>query len=178
MPIYTGEGYPMAIVGPRPMTPEETDLHNWYTATIWGKQTSCDNTLFEVMSLQVFQAGLTWRMILNKRDSFRLAFCNWDIKAVAGFDITKVEILCTNRGIIRNRLKIQAVVENAHIIAGIQAKYGSFCKWFYDILPGAEYPDLYMALRKTFRFMGPEISRMWLMASGRIAEHEGDKYRP
>ncbi|MCL0044071.1 DNA-3-methyladenine glycosylase I, partial [Dehalococcoidia bacterium] len=116
--------------------------------------------------------------ILNKRNGFRLAFCSWDIKAVAGFGTTEIEILCTDQEIIRNRLKIQAVIENARIIDDIQAKYGSFCKWFYDILPGTEYPGLYIALRKTFRFMGPETSRMWLMASGRITEHEGHKYRP
>ena len=81
-------------------------------------------------------------------------------------------------GIIRNRQKIQAVIANAGIIQGIQKEHGAFCGWFYDVLPGAEYPSLQQELRSTFKFMGPEICRMWLMATGRITRQEGDKYDP
>jgi len=160
-----------------PFTPVDP-LEDWYANTIWGKQVRYDDTLFEVMSLQVFQAGLTWRMILNKRDGFRSAFSNWDIRAVAGFGPSEVEVLVNDPGIIRNRLKIQATIENACTILAIQAEHGTFCNWFYNVLKGTKYPALYKALRATFKFMGPEISRMWLMASGRITREEGDKYRP
>ena len=153
-------------------------LRDWYVNTIWGKRVDDDDTLFEVMSLQVFQAGLTWRMILNKRDGFRNAFANWDIKAVAALGPDDVESLRNDPGIIRNRLKIQATVENARTVQALQAEHGSFCHWFYHVLEGTDYPAIQKTLRATFKFMGPEISRMWLMASGRITREEGDKYRP
>jgi len=153
-------------------------MRDWYVNTIWGKRTDDDNSLFEVMSLQVFQAGLTWQMILAKRDGFRAAFANWDIETVAAMGSRDVDALRNNAGIIRNRLKIQATIENARTVQNLQATHGSFCTWFYEILPGSAYPALQKELRSAFKFMGPEISRMWLMASGRISREEGDKYRP
>ena len=153
-------------------------LRDWYVNTIWGKRVSDDDTLFEVMSLQVFQAGLTWRMILNKRDGFRAAFGSWNIETVAAFGPIEVEALRNDPAIIRNRLKIQATVDNARTVVALQDERGSFCNWFYDVLEGTEYPAIQKTLRSTFKFMGPEISRMWLMASGRITRKEGDKYRP
>ena len=153
-------------------------LREWYTKEIWGKRAPDDDALFEVMSLQVFQAGLTWRMVLSRRDSFRSAFAGWKIEAVAAMGPPDVERLREDPGIIRNRLKIQAVIANAGVVRGIQKEHGGFCGWFYDVLPGTEYPSLQKELRSTFKFMGPEISRMWLMASGRITREEGDKYHP
>jgi len=153
-------------------------LRDWYVNTIWGKRSDDDNSLFEVMSLQVFQAGLTWQMILAKRDGFRAAFANWDIETVAAMGPGDVEALRNNAGIIRNRLKIQATIENARAVQNLQSAHGSFCTWFYEILPGSAYPALQKELRSAFKFMGPEISRMWLMASGRISREEGDNYRP
>jgi DNA-3-methyladenine glycosylase I len=161
-----------------PHDPPSDLLTEWYSNTIWGKRLEDDNTLFEVMCLQVFQAGLTWRMILDKRDGFRAAFANWDISAVAAMGPEDVEALMNDAGIIRNRLKIQATVKNARTARDLQTKHGGFCTWFYDMLPGSTYPDLRKELKSTFSFMGPEIARMWLMASGRITLEEGDKYRP
>ena len=162
---------------PDPLAPVDP-LRDWYVNTIWGKRVDDDDTLFEVMSLQVFQAGLTWRLILSKRDGFRSAFCNWSIKTVAHFGPAEVELLLHDPRIIRNRLKIQATVENARTVLAIQGEHRSFCNWFYNVLQGTEYPALQQKLRRTFKFMGPEISRMWLMASGRITREEGDTYRP
>ena len=159
-----------------PLAPPDP-LRDWYVNTIWGKRVDDDDLLFEVMSLQVFQAGLTWRMILNKRDGFRSAFDNWSISTVAGFGPTEVEALRNDPGIIRNRLKIEATVENARTVLALQSEHDNFCNWFYDVLEGTEYPAIQKTLRGTFKFMGPEISRMWLMASGRITREEGDKYR-
>jgi DNA-3-methyladenine glycosylase I len=161
--------------------PHETPhdpLGEWYTNTIWGKRVEDDNALFEVMCLQVFQAGLTWKMILDKRDGFRAAFANWDISTVAAMGPEDLEALMNNPGIIRNRLKIQATMNNARAVQDLRTKHGGFCRWFYDTLPGNTYPELQKELRSNFGFMGPEISRMWLMASGRITREEGDKYRP
>ena len=90
----------------------------------------------------------------------------------------EVEGLRNNPAIIRNRLKIQATVENARTVLALKSEHGSFCNWFYNVIDGTEYPGLQKTLQATFKFMGPEISRMWLMASGRITREEGDKYRP
>lgn len=140
----------------------------WYATTIWGNRIDNDDTLFEVMSLQVFQAGLSWRMILLRRDAFRRAFKGWHIDSVANIKPSYVDQILHDASIIRNRKKIEACVYNAQVIKDIQGSHGSFCKWFYDVLPGNDLSDLQNALRKTFKFIGPEIARMWLMASGRI----------
>ena len=153
-------------------------LQEWYSKEIWGKRASNDDALFEVMSLQVFQAGLTWRMVLERRDGFRRAFAGWKIDDVAMMGPDDVERLRKDPGIIRNRQKIQAVIANAGIVQGKKNEHGGFCKWFYDVLPGTDYPSLQRELRSTFKFMGPEISRMWLLASGRITRQEGDMYDP
>ena len=118
-----------------PLAPPDP-LRDWYVNTIWGKRVDDDDLLFEVMSLQVFQAGLTWRMILNKRDGFRSAFDNWSISTVAGFGPAEVESLRNDPGIIRNRLKIQATVENARTVLALQSEHGSFCNWFYEDVLG------------------------------------------
>ena len=120
------------------------------------------------MSLQVFQAGLTWRMILGRRDAFRRAFMGWKIDAVAALGPEIVEAMLQDSSIIRNRKKIQACIENARIIQGIQQHYGSFCAWFYSGLKENDLPGLQKQLHDKFKFMGPEIARMWLMASGRV----------
>ena len=153
-------------------------LRDWYVNTIWGRRLDDDNALFEVMCLQVFQAGLTWKMVLDKRDAFRRVFGNWEIGAVATMGHDDIESARQDGAIIRNRLKIEAVVENARRVGELQKEHDGFCRWFYDVLPGEEYPALQKELRGRFKFMGPEISRMWLMAAGRITREEGDKYRP
>ena len=153
-------------------------IEDWYRNTIWGHRLLDDDNLFEVMSLQVFQAGLTWRMILLRRDGFRKAFYNWNIEQVSAMNGGDIIRLRENRDIIRNKAKIVAVVQNACTILKLQAEYGSFCRWFYDVIPGNTYPLLQKELRHHFKFMGPEISRMWLMAAGRISKEEGDKYKP
>ena len=144
-------------------------LEDWYSNEIWGKRAGSDDSLFENMGLQVFQAGLTWRMILARRDAFRAAFNNWNIDAVAAMGPADVEALVKDAAIIRNRKKIEACIENARIVQGLQQGHGSFCNWFYQVLEGDTLPELQKALRSTFKFMGPEIARMWLMAAGRIA---------
>ena len=153
-------------------------LRQWYSKEIWGQRATGDDALFEVMSLQVFQAGLTWRMVLSRRDSFRAAFADWKVADVAAMGEAGVEALRQNPSIIRNGQKIRAVIANAGIVQALQKEHGSFCHWFYEVLPGTDYPSLQQELRSTFKFMGPEISRMWLMASGRITRDEGDKYDP
>ena len=143
-------------------------LMEWYATEIWGRRIDDDDALFEIMCLQVFQAGLTWRMILARRDAFRAAFHGWRIDSVAAMGPEAVDALIGDAAIIRNRRKIEACIANAQTVQDLQREHGSFCAWFYDVLPGDDLGELQRALRATFRFMGPEIARMWLMASGRI----------
>lgn len=145
-------------------------LMEWYAATIWGKRVDDDDALFEIMSLQIFQAGLNWRMILARRDAFRDAFHQWRIDRVAAMSPDDVDRLLHNPSIIRNRKKIEACVANAATVEQIKIDHGSFCRWFYDVLEGDELEPLQKTLRKTFKFIGPEIARMWLMASGRVPD--------
>ena len=143
-------------------------LMEWYAATVWGKKIFDDNRLFEIMSLQIFQAGLSWRTILVKWDAFHRAFNGWRIDEVVSFGQKEIGKLMNDTSIIRNRKKIESCVENARVIQDIQKEYGSFCTWFYKELEGNDLEPLQKTLRTTFKFVGPEIARMWLMASGRI----------
>ena len=79
-----------------------------------------------------------------------------------------VERLLQDAAIIRNRKKIEACIANARIIQGLREEHGGFCNWFYRVLPGSDLAELQKELRANFKFIGPEIARMWLMASGRI----------
>ena len=147
-------------------------LMEWYATEIWGRRVQDDDSLFEVMSLQVFQAGLSWRMVLARRDAFRRAFGGWAVGRVAAMGPDDVEGLLKDSSIIRNRKKIEACISNADVVLGLRREHGSFCHWFYEVLEGDDLPGLQRQLRRTFKFMGPEIARMWLMASGRIdAQH-------
>lgn len=150
----------------------------WYSDTIWGNVVATDDSLFEIMSLQVFQAGLGWKLILNKRDGFRHAFSNWSIPGVACFGPDDLARLLNDSAIIRNRMKVQATIFNAQQLLQIQQDHGSFTHWLYHVLEGNSYPALQRELSSTFKFMGPELCRMWLMAVGRITMSEGDIYRP
>ena len=135
---------------------------------VWGKRVSDDDALFENMNLQIFQAGLSWRMILARRDAFREVFHRWRVDKVAAMSPQDVSRLLQNASIIRNRKKIEASIANARIVQEIQREHGSFCDWFYNALEGDDLTILQKMLRRTFRFMGPEIARMWLMSTGRI----------
>lgn len=153
------------------------NIHEWangdpimeeYAKNQWGKKLSDDNQLFEIMSLEIFQAGLNWKMILKRRNAFYKAFKGWDIDKVASLKYLEIENLVNDATIIRNRRKIESCIENARRIQSIQKQYGSFCNWFYNELEGNDIEPLQKTLKKTFKFIGPEIARMWLMATGRI----------
>ena len=129
-------------------------LREWYVNEIWGRRATDDDALFEVMSLQVFQAGLTWKMILDKRDAFRNAFAGWKIDAVAAMGPDDVERLRQDGGIVRNRLKIEGVIENARRVQAIRDEHGGFCRWFYETLEGQEYPPLAQELKRRVQVHG------------------------
>jgi DNA-3-methyladenine glycosylase I len=132
----------------------------------WGIAPQSDDELFERMSLQIFQAGLNWKMILTKRENFLRSFDYFKIAKVARYDDQKLQQLLNDRGILRNRRKIEAVIHNAWVIKGIQKEYKSF-KNYLDSLPNRLRP-MQIEFRKRFKFMGPEISRMFVFNIGKI----------
>ncbi|MQG00502.1 MAG: DNA-3-methyladenine glycosylase I [SAR202 cluster bacterium] len=143
------------------------DPQEWYSY-LWGKRVCNDDLMFELMSLQVFQAGLTWSSILKMRNEFKLAFRGWRIDSVMSMSEKEITDLTQDASIIRNRRKIEACVFNANVAKSIQDMHGSFCYWVYEVLEGTDLKILQKCLSKRFKFLGPEITRMWLLAVGKI----------
>ncbi|HEY6160212.1 MAG TPA: DNA-3-methyladenine glycosylase I, partial [Bacteroidia bacterium] len=102
----------------------------------WGKPVHDDQKLFEFLVLESFQAGLSWLTILKKRENFRKAFADFDAKKVAKFDRKKFNALMQDAGIVRNRLKIEAAINNAQRFLEIQKKFGSFDKYVWSFVGG------------------------------------------
>ncbi len=105
------------------------DPCDWYRS-IWGKRQRDDDALFEVMCLQMFQAGLSWSMVLARRDAFRNAFGGWRVEDVAAMGPQDVERLRLDPAIIRNRQKIEVCIANARALQDLRAEHGSFSRWF------------------------------------------------
>ena len=142
----------------------------------WGIAPRSDDELFERMSLQIFQAGLNWKLILTKRDNFLESFDRFKIAKVAKYDDQKLQELLNDAGILRNRRKIAAVIHNARVIQEIQAEFKTF-RDYLDSLPNRLKP-LQLEFRKRFKFMGPEISRMFIFNIGKITPpHETSCWR-
>lgn len=98
----------------------------------WGVPVHDDNRLFEIIVLDGAQAGLSWKTILHKRENYRKAFNNFDIKKVAKYDAKKIKQLLQNEGIVRNKLKIASAVRNAKVVLEIQKEFGSFDKYIWE----------------------------------------------
>ena len=114
----------------------------------WGRPTIDRDALFESMTLQLFQCGLTWKCIFNKRDGFRRAFANFDARSVAEFDETRIEKLLTDTRIVRNRAKIMAVVNNARRIVEMESeKRDSFVDFVWSFSPS--HPDERLRVDRT-----------------------------
>ncbi|MFQ6103244.1 MAG: DNA-3-methyladenine glycosylase I [Candidatus Glassbacteria bacterium] len=137
-----------------------------YHDTEWGVSERNDNRLFERMALQIFQAGLNWKMILGKRQAFRKAFHNFDIIKVARFDGRSVKRLMSDESIIRNRRKIEAVIENARRLQRVRQEFGSFHN--YIKTRPSKLKPLQKEFKERFVFMGPEITRMFVMNIGKV----------
>ena len=144
---------------------QKRDLHKNYHDNHYGFPLHDDNELFGRLILEINQAGLNWEIILKKEQSFRKAFSNLDVKKVAGYREKERERLLNDAGIIRNRLKINAAIENAKVILTLQKEYGSFEKWLehHHPLTLAEWVKLF---KKTFIFTGGEIVNEFMMSIG------------
>jgi DNA-3-methyladenine glycosylase I len=144
------------------------DLHQRYHDHYYGFPIHDDNELFGRLLLEINQAGLSWETILKKEASFRKAYGDFNIKKVAAFNESDRQRLLSDPGIIRNRLKVNAAIENANTIIGLQKDFGSFERWldYHHPMPKAEWVKLF---KKTFRFTGGEIVNEFLMSIGYLS---------
>jgi DNA-3-methyladenine glycosylase I len=139
--------------------------HGPYHETEYGFPAREDNVLFERLALEINQAGLSWLTVLKKREAFNKAFKNFDPKKVARFNDADVARLLADEGIIRNRLKINAVIENARRILEIRKSHGSFADWLDAHHPQSK-EEWVKLFKKTFLFTGGEIVGEFLMSLG------------
>jgi len=146
---------------------DQLSLHKEYHDNHYGFPIENDNELFERLMFEINQAGLNWLLILKKQHNFRMAFHNYELEKVALYGETDIHRLMNDKGIIRNRLKINASIENAKIILKIRNETGSFRKWLdmhsERIYSLDEWTKLF---KKTFKFTGGEIVNEFLMSTG------------
>ncbi len=128
----------------------EGNIHRIYHDTQYGFPIDSDNELFGRLILEINQSGLSWTTILNKQDNFRKAFSNFDIRKIAGYNDKDTARLLSDAGIIRNKLKINAVIYNACKILEIQEENGSFKNWL-DSQPRMELKELGKTVQKAFQ---------------------------
>ncbi|ESQ81398.1 DNA-3-methyladenine glycosylase I [Asticcacaulis benevestitus] len=161
-----------------------------YHDTEWGVPERDARVLWETLMLEGFQAGLSWEIILRKREAFRAAFSNFDPKAVAAFGADDIERLMGNAGIVRARAKIEATIRGAQIFNDMQERgddFAAFCWSFTDGKPvqGAGY-NTETALsariskelkRRGFKFVGPTIVYAWMQAIGIMNDHSPTCFR-
>ena len=140
-------------------------LHKHYHDKFYGFPLHDEDELFGRLVMEINQAGLSWETILKKEKSFREAYHNFNIKKVAAYTESDRERLLCDPGIIRNRLKINAAIENAKTIRSIQKEYGSFAEWLQHHHPRSK--DEWVKLfKKNFKFTGGEIVNEFLMSIG------------
>ena len=144
---------------------ERKALHKNYHDNHYGFPIHDDNELFGRLIMEINQAGLSWETILKKEDSFRKAYDNFNIKKVANYSQQDRERLLSDAGIIRNKLKVNAAIENAKTIIELQKEFGSFEKWLEHHHPKTK-EEWVKLFKKTFKFTGGEIVNEFLMSIG------------
>ena len=171
----------------------KTDLSVAYHDREWGVPVHDDRTLFEFLILEGAQAGLSWEIILRKRESYRRAFDNFDAKKIAKYNDKKIARLMSDEGIVRNRLKINASVQNAKSFLEVQREFGNFDAYIWQFVGGtplrrkrgapvpASTPDsdaLSKDLaRRGFKFVGSTICYSFMQAVGMVNDHDHDCFR-
>lgn len=147
------------------MSGERKELHKAYHDQLYGFPIHDDNALFGRLILEINQAGLSWETILKKETAFKKAYHQYNIKKIAAYNTADFERLMSNPGIIRNRLKIQAAIENAKAILQLQKEYGSFEKWISFHHPKSK-EEWVKVFKQYFKFTGGEIVNEFLMSIG------------
>jgi DNA-3-methyladenine glycosylase I len=175
--------------------PESDPLYVAYHDEEWGVPSHDDTHLFEILTLEGAQAGLSWSTILRKRDGYREAFAGFDAEKVARFSKREVERLLRDPGIVRNRLKVESTVNNAQRVLEVREELGSLDAYFWSFVDGKpivgswrsvqELPaetDESKALskdlkRRGFRFVGPTVCYAFMQAVGLVDDHTVDCFR-
>ena len=170
-------------------------LYTEYHDTEWGVPLHDDRMLFEFLVLEGMQAGLSWLIILRKRENYRRAFDGFDPERVARYDARAVRRLLADKGIVRNRLKIQAAVKNARAFLGIQEEFGSFDLYIWRFVDGRPIKNAWKTLKQIpaetresrqmskdlrqhgFTFVGPTICYAHMQATGMVNDHLVDCFR-
>jgi len=158
----------------------------------WGVPVHDDRTLFEFLILEGAQAGLSWNTILNKRDNYRRAFDGFDPKRVARYDQRKLKQLLADAGIVRNKLKIAAAIENAKAFLRVQEEFGSFDRYIWQFVGGKPRLNQWRSVRQVpartaesdamskdlqrrgFKFVGSTICYAFMQAVGMVNDHSVD----
>jgi DNA-3-methyladenine glycosylase I len=149
------------------------DVNRIYHDTQYGFPISDDDELFGRLILEIFQAGLSWTLLLNKQQNFAKAFDNFSIEIIANYTDYDRERLVKDAGIVRNKLKINAAIHNANIILDLQEEYGSFKKWL-DTNHPLDKMAWVKLFKKTFKFTGGEITNEFLMGTGYLSGTHGE----
>jgi DNA-3-methyladenine glycosylase I len=178
--------------------PETDPLYVAYHDDEWGVPEHDDRRLFELLTLEGAQAGLSWSTILRKREGYRRAFAGFDPAAVARFDSARIEELLGDPGIVRNRRKVESTVANARQVLGVQKEFGSFDAYLWQFVSGAPIVNRWRTLaelpaetaeskamskdlkRRGFGFVGPTVCYAFMQAAGFVNDHVVTcfRYRP
>ncbi len=161
----------------------------------WGVPVYDDPTLFEFLVLETFQAGLSWITILKKRENFRKAFDNFDYHKIVKYDEFKYEELLTDKGIIRNKLKIKAAISNAKAFMEVQKEFESFSKYIWEFCNGTPIKNNFKnreevpattelsdkiskdLKKRGFKFVGSTVIYAFMQATGMVNDHVTDCFR-
>ena len=165
------------------------EIYEDYHDNEWGTPVHDDQTQFEFLTLESMQAGLSWITILNKRENFRKAFDNFDYKKVAKYDESKLQELLNDAGIIRNKMKLQAAINNAARFMEIQKEFGSFDKYIWGFVDGKPLVNKWESMdeipaktelsdrlskdlkKRGFKFVGSTTIYAHLQATGIVNDH-------
>lgn len=172
-------------------TPQMIKYHD----TEWGTPQKKDIKLFEALILDSFQAGLSWATILNKRKNFKKAFDNYNIQKIARYNRGEVARLLLDKGIVRNRLKIQATIENAKATISVKKEFGSFSNYIWQFVGDSAIQNSIKKMgdipaktelsekiskdmkERGFRFVGPTTTYAFMQGVGMVNDHIVDCFR-
>jgi DNA-3-methyladenine glycosylase I len=175
--------------------PDGDELYAAYHDEEWGAPERDDRALYELLTLEGAQAGLSWSTILRKREGYRRAFEGFDPAVVARFDEARVEALLQDPGIVRNRLKVSSTVENARRVLEVQAELGSFADLLWGFVDGEPLVGRWKTVgelpaetpvskamskelkRRGFRFVGPTVCYAFMQAAGLVNDHTVSCFR-
>lgn len=175
--------------------PGDDKLYQKYHDIEWGVPVHNDRKLFEFLLLEEFQAGLSWRTILYKRQNFRKAFDNFDYRKIAAYDKKKINSLMKDAGIIRNKLKINSAVTNAKAFIEVRKEFGTFDKYIWGFVNGKPIKNKIKSLKELpartelsdliskdlknrgFKFVGSTIVYAHMQATGMVNDHLTNCFR-